>query len=582
MSLASRAVSALGRGRSSASSTAGRLLSSSGAAAGSACRHVSSQTSNPNKVLGRDANGGASATSNNVALVGRGDSAFGAATGTAGPTRTHFHSRMMSTSSGLVGAARGAKLTSSSTAFQRSSSGASHLLHPSNNGQHQRVNPFSTAAAAAATVPEAAAAAANTTSSPSPLLNETHRPAYLDYQATTPVDPRVLDAMLPYLTGRYGNPHSRSHAYGWDSEAATERAREQIAKLIGARPGKKEIIFTSGATESNNLAIKGAAGYLASAKKKRHIITTEIEHKCVLASCIELSKLPVDPWEVTYLPVGKDGLVDLAQLHAAIRPDTGIVSVMHINNEIGVMQNIAEIGKICRANDVLFHTDAAQAIGKVPIDVDKMNIDLLSISGHKIYGPKGIGALYVRKGAPRRVRLRPQIDGGGQEFGTRSGTLPPHLCVGLGAACDLAEREMENDKRHVEQLANYMHKRLTDQLDAVELNGSLSERYPGNLNLSFACVEGESLLMSLSKAISVSSGSACTSASLEPSYVLRALGVSEDLAHTSLRFGIGRFTTVEEIDNAVDAIVSAVTKLRDMSPLWELHQEGNAVNVQWG
>jgi len=388
--------------------------------------------------------------------------------------------------------------------------------------------------------------------------------------------------MLPYLTGRFGNPHSRSHAYGWDAEAASEHAREQIAALIGARPGKKEIIFTSGATESNNLAIKGAAAYLGSAKKKRHIITTEIEHKCVLASCIELSKLPVDPWEVTYLPVSKNGLLDLEQLRAAIRPDTGIVSVMHVNNEIGVMQDLAAIGRICREHDVLFHTDAAQAIGKVPIDVDAMHIDLLSISGHKVYGPKGIGALYVRKGAPRRVRLRPIIDGGGQEFGTRSGTLPPHLCVGLGAACELAAAEMERDKKHVEELANYMHNRLLKQLDAVELNGDLKQRYPGNLNLSFACVEGESLLMSLSKAISVSSGSACTSASLEPSYVLRALGVSEDLAHTSLRFGLGRFTTRKEVDEAVDAIVEAVTKLRDMSPLWELHQEGAGVNVQWG
>ncbi|CAD7936211.1 unnamed protein product [Amoebophrya sp. A25] len=421
-----------------------------------------------------------------------------------------------------------------------------------------------------------------TTNSPLETTKDGMRPAYLDYQATTPLDPRVLDSMLPYMTGRFGNPHSRSHTYGWDTEKAVETARNQIATAIGARPDKKEIIFTSGATESNNLALKGAAQYLASAKKKKHIITTEIEHKCVLASCIELSKSPTKPWDVTYLPVDKDGLVDLEQLKAAIRPDTGIISVMHVNNEIGTRQDIKAIGQICRDNDILFHTDAAQSVGKEPIDVDEMNIDLMSISGHKIYGPKGIGALYVRKGQGRRVRLRPIIDGGGQEFGTRSGTLPPHLCVGLGAALELAGKEMENDKRHVERLSKHMHKVLSERLDAVELNGSLIERYPGNLNLSFACVEGESLLMSLAQSMSVSSGSACTSASLEPSYVLRALGVSEDLAHTSLRFGIGRFTTKEEVDQAVEAIVEAVTRLRDMSPLWELHQEGKGVNVQWG
>lgn len=402
-------------------------------------------------------------------------------------------------------------------------------------------------------------------------------PAYLDMQATTPTDPRVLDKMLPFLMGRFGNPHSRSHAYGWDTEAAVDTARESIAKFIGARRAK-EVIFTSGATESNNLAIKGVAAYMKG-KGKNHMITTEIEHKCVLATMRELSVGP-DKWDITYLPVKKDGLVDLELLKKSIRPETALLSVMYVNNEIGSMQALKEIGQICVDNDVLFHTDAAQAFGKVPINVDDLNIHLMSISGHKIYGPKGIGALYVRKKNPR-VRLRPIIDGGGQEFGLRSGTLAPYLCVGLGAATDLAALEMENDKRHIERLSKKMYDKLMARLPQVFLNGSLTERYLGNLNLSFSGVEGESLLMSLAKSMSVSSGSACTSASLEPSYVLRALGISEDLAHTSLRFGIGRFTTEEEVDQSIEAIVEAVNRLRDMSPLWDAYLEGDKTGVSW-
>lgn len=404
------------------------------------------------------------------------------------------------------------------------------------------------------------------------------RPAYLDYQATTPLDPRVLDAMLPYLTGRFGNPHSRSHAYGWDTDSAVESARLQVMKCIGARKAN-EIIFTSGATESNNLAIKGACGYLR-ARGKKHLITTEIEHKCVLASCIEMSKPEAGGFETTYLPVSTDGLLDLEALKKAIRPDTAMVSVMFVNNEIGVMQKMKEIGQICAEHGILFHTDAAQAIGKFPVDVQDLGIHMMSISGHKLYGPKGVGALYVRKKDPR-VRLRPQMDGGGQEFGLRSGTLPPHLCVGLGSACEVAQQEMGNDAKHIERLSQKMYDRINARLDRVVLNGSLEERYKGNLNLSFAGVEGESLLMALSQALSVSSGSACTSASLEPSYVLRALGVSEDLAHTSLRFGIGRFTTEEEVDEAIEAVCVAVEKLREMSPLWEMYLDGDEKKVQW-
>jgi len=377
---------------------------------------------------------------------------------------------------------------------------------------------------------------------------------------------------MPFMLGQYGNPHSRSHIYGWDAENAVENARAQVASLVKANP--KEILFTSGATESNNLAIKGACKFLQG--KKKHVITTVTEHKCVLASARQLAG---EGWDVTFLPVDNDGLIDLEELEAAIRPDTAIVSVMWVNNEIGVIQPIEEIGEICKKHKVIFHTDAAQAAGKVPIDVTKMNIGLMSLSGHKIYGPKGIGALYVRTSAPR-VRLRPLIDGGGQERGMRSGTLPTQLTVGLGAAAQLCEQEFESDKRHIERLSKRMLNGLMD-IPVTNINGSLLHRYKGNLNASFHCVEGESLLMELAKDLAVSSGSACTSASLEPSYVLRAIGVDEAAAHTSLRFGIGRFTTVKEVDDAIKAIKSAVERLRDMSPLWELHIEGGNEKVTW-
>lgn len=402
-------------------------------------------------------------------------------------------------------------------------------------------------------------------------------PSYLDMQATTPCDPRVLDAMMPWYHSRFGNPHSRSHAYGWEAEDATEKARAQIAKLINADP--KEIFFTSGATESNNMAIKGVADFYAG--KKKHIITTQTEHKCVLASA---RRLEVEKgWEVTYLPVGNDGLIDLKQLEEAIRPDTAMVSVMHVNNEIGVVQPVVEIGKICKEKGVFFHTDAAQSCGKIPVDVNAMNVSLMSISAHKMYGPKGIGALYVRR--KPRVRLRAVIDGGGQERGMRSGTLAPPLVVGFGAAAEVCLQEMENDKKHVERLYAKMRARIDQELPSVVLNGSASARYKGNANLSFAGVEGESLLMSLAQSTAVSSGSACTSASLEPSYVLRAIGVGEDLAHTSLRFGLGRFTTEEEVDRTVEDLIREVKRLRDMSPLWELEEEalksGTKEKVTW-
>lgn len=417
-------------------------------------------------------------------------------------------------------------------------------------------------------------------SSASPLnfLNgDRQGPSYLDMQATTPVDPRVLDAMIPYFHTHFGNPHSKSHSYGWEAEEATEKARGQLAALVGA--DAKEILFTSGATESNNMAVKGVANFLSG--KKKHIITTQTEHKCVLASCRRLEK--EQGWDVTYLGVGKDGLVDVAELEKAIRPDTALVSVMYINNEIGVMQPMEEIGEICKRKKVLFHTDGAQAVGKVPIDVKKLNIALMSISGHKMYGPKGIGALYVRR--QPRVRIRAEIDGGGQERGMRSGTLPTPIIVGLGEAAEVCGKEMENDRKHTDRLFQRMHDEISKALPMVTLNGHPSKRYKGNVNLSFACVEGESLLMSLADSTAVSSGSACTSASLEPSYVLRAIGVGEELAHTSLRFGVGRFTTDAEVDKTVEHVVREVERLRDMSPLWELEQEamssGHKEKVKW-
>jgi cysteine desulfurase len=398
------------------------------------------------------------------------------------------------------------------------------------------------------------------------------RPIYLDYQATTPMDPRVLEAMIPYFTEKFGNPHSRSHAYGWEAEEAVEKARAQVAHIIGA--DEREIIFTSGATESNNLALKGVAHFYKD--RRNHIVTLVTEHKCVLDS---LRHLQEEGFEVTYLPVRQDGLVDLEQLEQAITAKTVLVSVMGVNNEIGVIQPLAEIGKLCRKKGAFFHTDCAQAVGKIPLDVEAMNIDLMSISGHKIYGPKGIGALYVRR--KPRVRLQALITGGGQERGMRSGTLPTPLCVGLGEACAIAEREMSEESKRLQKLRDRFYEAIKKELPDVYLNGSLEHRIPGNLNLSFAYVEGESLILGIND-LSVSSGSACTSASLEPSYVLRALGVEEELAHTSLRIGFGRFTTEEEVDYAVKDIVEHVTKLREMSPLWEMVQEGiDLKSIKW-
>lgn len=397
-------------------------------------------------------------------------------------------------------------------------------------------------------------------------------PIYLDYQSTTPLDPRVFDAMQPYFFEKFGNPHSRSHAYGWEAEEGTEIARKQVAELIGANP--KEIVFTSGATESNNLAIKGAARFYGD--KKKHIITLVTEHKCVLDSCRHLER---EGFEVSYLPVQKNGIIDLDVLKNAIREDTLLVSIMAVNNEIGVIQPLKEIGEICRANNVFFHTDAAQAFGKMPLDVNELNIDMMSISGHKIYGPKGIGALFVRRRP--RVRLEALINGGGQERGFRSGTLPTPLVVGLGEAARIAGEEMEEDTKRIKYLSDKFYDAVVANIKDVFVNGDVEQRIPGNLNLSFAYIEGESMIMAI-RDLAVSSGSACTSASLEPSYVLRALGVDEELAHTSIRFGIGRFTTEEEIDHAVKVVTGAIDKLREMSPLWEMVQEGvDLKSIQW-
>jgi cysteine desulfurase len=397
-------------------------------------------------------------------------------------------------------------------------------------------------------------------------------PVYLDNQSTTPTDPRVVEEMLPYFTEKFGNPHSRSHAYGWEAEEAVETARGEVASIIGANP--KEIVFTSGATESNNLALKGVAHFYQD--RKRHIVTVQTEHKCVIDSCRALEQ---EGFEVTYLPVGTDGLLDLDTLAGAIRDDTVMVSVMGVHNEIGVIQPLAEIGALCRERGVFFHSDCAQAVGKIPLDVNEMNIDLMSISGHKIYGPMGIGALYVRRRP--RVRLRALITGGGQERGMRSGTLSTPLCVGLGAACRIAQAEMPAEAERTRMLARRLYDGITTQIPDVILNGDAEKRVPGNLNLSFAYVEGESMMMAI-KDLAVSSGSACTSTSLEPSYVLRALGVDEEMAHTSIRFGIGRFNTEAEIDYAVETIVDHVGRLREMSPLWEMVQEGIDIkSIQW-
>uniref|UniRef100_A0AC34R3V3 Cysteine desulfurase n=1 Tax=Panagrolaimus sp. JU765 TaxID=591449 RepID=A0AC34R3V3_9BILA len=399
------------------------------------------------------------------------------------------------------------------------------------------------------------------------------RPIYLDVQATSPMDPRVVDSMLPFMLLDFGNPHSRTHEYGWNAEIAVEKARKQIADLIGADP--KEIIFTSGATESNNIALKGIAHFYKVTGKK-HIITTQTEHKCVLDSCRYLEN---EGFEVTYLPVQKNGIVDMKLLEQSIRPETALVSVMTVNNEIGVLQPIKEIGELCRKNKVFFHTDAAQAVGKVPINLNELKVDLMSISGHKIYGPKGVGALYVRRRP--RVRLEAQMSGGGQERGLRSGTLPAPLCVGLGKACEIAKNEIEMDSKHVKRLSERLINGITSQLEQVVRNGDPEKTYPGCVNLSFAYVEGESMLMAL-KDIALSSGSACTSASLEPSYVLRAIGADEDLAHSSIRFGIGRFTTEQEVDYTIEKCVKEARKLREMSPLWEMVQEGiDLKTIKW-
>lgn len=399
------------------------------------------------------------------------------------------------------------------------------------------------------------------------------KPLYLDTQATSIMDPRVTDAMMPYMIERYGNPHSRTHQYGWESEAGVEKARKQVADLIGADP--KEIVFTSGATESNNISIKGVARFHQS-EKKRHIITSQIEHKCVLDSCRYLEG---NGFDVTYLPVEKSGRVDLEVLKASIRSTTIMVSIMTLNNEIGIIQPVKEIGEMCREHKVYFHTDAAQAVGKIPINVNDLNIDLMSISGHKLYGPKGVGALYVRRRP--RVRLEPLVSGGGQERNIRSGTVATSLVIGLGSACEISGEEMKDDYEHVKQLSDRLIHKIQESIPNVVRNGDPKYSYPGCVNLSFAYIEGESLLMAL-KDVALSSGSACTSTSLEPSYVLHALGADDELAHSSIRFGIGRFTTEEEIDYTADKCIKHASKLRELSPLWEMVQEGiDLKSIKW-
>lgn len=398
-------------------------------------------------------------------------------------------------------------------------------------------------------------------------------PIYFDYSATCPVDPRVAEKMMQCLTmeGNFGNPASRSHRYGWQAEEAVDTAREHIAELVNADP--REIVFTSGATESDNLAIKGAAHFYS--KKGKHVITCKTEHKAVLDPCRQLER---EGFEVTYLEPESNGLIDLAKLRDAMREDTVLVSIMHVNNEIGVVQDIAAIGELCRENKTVFHVDAAQSAGKLPIDVQAMKVDIISFSAHKAYGPKGIGALYVRR--KPRIRLEAQMHGGGHERGFRSGTLPTHQIVGMGEAFRIAKEEMDQDYQHALKLRDRLLMRL-EGIEEMSINGDLEQRVPHNLNISFAFVEGESLLMAL-KDLAVSSGSACTSASLEPSYVLRALGLNDELAHSSIRFSFGRFTTEEEIDYAAAQIKGAVDKLREMSPLWDMHKEGIDLNtVEW-
>lgn len=430
------------------------------------------------------------------------------------------------------------------------------------------------AAAAAAAASKAAVAASGASALGHAYIGQEGygtRPIYLDMQATTPTDPRVLDTMLKFYTGLYGNPHSNTHAYGWETNKRVEVARQQIARVINADP--KEILFTSGATESNNMAIKGIARFYK--KTKRHLIVTRTEHKCALEAARAMIN---EGYDVTFLNVNEYGLVDLKELEKSIRPDTCLVSIMSVNNEIGVMQPLEEIGKICRKHKVYFHTDGAQAYGKVPIDVDAMNIDVMSISSHKIYGPKGIGAIYVRRRP--RVRLEPLLSGGGQERGLRSGTLAPPLIAGFGEAARLMSEEYQNDTTHIKKLSDKLIKGLL-AMEHTSLNGSKEHRYAGCVNVSFAYVEGESLLMAL-RDIALSSGSACTSASLEPSYVLHALGKDDALAHSSIRFGIGRFTTEAEIDYVIKSITERVQFLRELSPLWEMVQEGIDLNsIEW-
>ena len=398
-------------------------------------------------------------------------------------------------------------------------------------------------------------------------------PIYMDNHATTPVDPRVLEAMLPYFTEKFGNAASRNHSFGWAGEEAVENARQQVASLINATA--KEIIFTSGATESDNLMIKGVAEMYR--EKGNHIITQAIEHKAVLDTCKRLEKYG---YEVTYLPVQKDGRVDPEDVRKAIKPTTILISIMYANNEIGSINPIAEIGKIAKEHGIIFATDGVQAIGKIPVDVQKDNIDLMAITAHKLYGPKGVGALYVRRRNPR-VQLSAILDGGGHERGMRSGTLNVPGIVGLGKACEIAQKEMAEESKRLSGLRDRLKSKLEARLDETFINGSLEYRLPHNLNMSFAYVEGESLLMGIND-IAVSSGSACTSATLEPSYVLKALGVGEDLAHTSIRFGLGRFTTEEEVDYVVDKMVQVVTKLRELSPLYEMAKEGIDISkVKW-
>lgn len=404
-------------------------------------------------------------------------------------------------------------------------------------------------------------------------MSDIKLPIYLDYSSTTPVDPRVAEKMMGCLTqeGNFGNPASRSHRFGWLAEEAVDIARNQVADLINADP--REIVFTSGATESNNLAIKGAAHFYS--KKGKHLVTAKTEHKAVLDTCRQLER---EGFEVTYIEPQPNGLISLEQLSAAVRDDTVLVSIMHVNNEIGVIQDIAAIGEFCRERKIIFHVDAAQSAGKVAIDLQSLKVDLMSFSAHKCYGPKGIGALYVRR--KPRIRLEAQTHGGGHERGMRSGTLPTHQIVGMGEAFRIAREEMVEENARILTLRNRLLNGVK-QIDEVYINGDLEQRIAGNLNISFAYVEGESLIMAL-KDMAVSSGSACTSASLEPSYVLRALGLNDELAHSSIRFSIGRFTTEEEIDHVIEVICNAIGKLREMSPLWEMFQDGvDLEKVEW-